>query len=207
MLALNANDRDEDAMRTYAAASGEERYCLFPTAMGACGVAWSERGLTRLQLPEADRAATERRLRHSRAHPDSAAPPRIAKAIALVQRHIEGERVDYRSVELDLSGVSPFHAQIYEATRALGWGETASYGELARRVGSAGAARAVGQAMGRNPVPIIIPCHRVLASGRKPGGFSAFGGLDTKERLLALEGVSLGGDQPCLPGLRMSRRR
>jgi methylated-DNA-[protein]-cysteine S-methyltransferase len=109
-------------------------------------------------------------------------------------------------VALDLTGVSPFHAQVYDAARAIAWGQTASYGELARRVGAPGAARAVGQAMGRNPVPIIIPCHRVLASGHKLGGFSAFGGAGTKQRLLALEGVSLGGDQPCLPGLPPERR-
>ncbi len=193
-------------MRTQAGASGQERYCLFQTAIGACGVAWSERGLTRLQLPEADRDATERRLRRSSEHSGSAVPPRIEQAIAKIQRHFTGEKVDYGSVALDLTGVSPFHRKVYDAARALGWGQTASYGELARRVGAPGAARAVGQAMGRNPVPIIIPCHRVLASGRKPGGFSAFGGVSTKERLLALEGVSLGGDQPCLPGLQAARR-
>ncbi len=100
---------------------------------------------------------------------------------------------------LDLTGVSDFHRQIYEKARGIGWGETSTYGALARQAGFPDAARAVGQAMGRNPIPIIIPCHRVLASGRKVGGFSAFGGADTKQRLLALEGVELG--EPMLPGL------
>jgi methylated-DNA-[protein]-cysteine S-methyltransferase len=81
----------------------------------------------------------------------------------------------------------------------LVWGETNTYCALALRAGFPDAARAIGQAMGRNPVPIIVPCHRVLASGGKVGGFSAFGGAETKTRLLALEGVQL--EEPLLPGL------
>ena len=107
---------------------------------------------------------------------------------------------------LDLTGVGDFHRRIYDLTRDVGWGETITYGELARRVGAPGAARAVGQAMGRNPIPIIIPCHRVLASGGKVGGFSAFGGAVTKTRLLALEGVHLDKGTPLLPGLLPATR-
>lgn len=184
---------------------GQEHYALFDTEIGACGVAWSERGLTRLQLPEADRRATERRLQARAARPATTPPPPVARAIAKVRQYLAGEAVDFTPVAVDLSGISPFHAQVYDAARALGWGETATYGEVARRVGAPGAARAVGQAMGRNPVPIIIPCHRVLAAGRKPGGFSAYGGVDTKARLLALEGVRLGKGQPSLPGLEPRR--
>ena len=114
-----------------------ELHHVFGTCLGPCGIAWSERGVTRLQLPERTPAATEHRLRAR----------------------------------------SAFHRAIYEAMRSLGWGQTATYGDLARQAGSPGAARAVGQAMGQNPVPIIIPCHRVLAAGRKIGGFSAYGGL------------------------------
>ena len=111
-----------------------------------------------------------------------------------------GRRVDFSQLELDLAGVSDFHRAIYDAARRIGWGETVTYGELAEQVGSPGAARAVGQAMGRNPIPVIIPCHRVLASGRKIGGFSAPGGAVTKTRLLALEGVHLDKGTPLLPG-------
>jgi methylated-DNA-[protein]-cysteine S-methyltransferase len=183
-----------------------EHYHVFDTAIGACGVAWSERGVTRLQLPERTPAATERRLRGRPVDSGAGEPPApVRKAIAMLERYFAGERVDFSSVALDLSGVGPFHRKIYDATRSLGWGETASYGDLARQAGSPGAARAVGQAMGHNPVPIIIPCHRVLASGRKIGGFSAYGGAVTKERLLALEGVHLGGGTPLLPGLLASR--
>jgi methylated-DNA-[protein]-cysteine S-methyltransferase len=116
-----------------------------------------------------------------------------------LERYFEGERIDFGGVALDLSGVGSFQRAIYDAARALAWGETATYGDLARQAGSPGAARAVGQAMGHNPVPIIIPCHRVLAAGRKIGGFSAHGGALTKQRLLAMEGVHLGGT-PLLPG-------
>jgi methylated-DNA-[protein]-cysteine S-methyltransferase len=179
-----------------------ERYCLFDTGLGACGIAWSERGVRRLQLPEANKGATERRLRAGAGSTRPQTPPApVAEAIAEVQRYLAGEQTDFAAIVLDLGDVGAFHRQIYEAARRVGWGQTASYGELARQVGSPGAARAVGQAMGHNPVPLIIPCHRVLAAGGKIGGFSAYGGALTKERLLALEGVHLGGGTPLLPGL------
>ncbi len=189
-------------MRTLTEADEGLRYRLFDTPIGAVGVAWSERGLARLQLPQSSRAATERRLRGR--SPDASAddpPPPVKRAIAAIERYLAGEQVDFSSVVLDLSGVSDLHRRIYEAARRIGWGKTTTYGELARQVGAPAAARAVGQAMARNPVPIVIPCHRVLASGRKIGGFSAFGGAGTKMRLLALEGVRLDDDPPLLPGL------
>jgi len=168
-------------------------YCLFDTDLGVCGVAWSERGLARFQLPEADKRATERRLRLRAADSRAEAPPaQIAEAIADVQRYMAGERVDFSAIALDLAGVAPFYVEIYAAARRVGWGETATYGELARQAGAPGAARAVGQAMARNPVAVIIPCHRILASGNKVGGFSAFGGTVSKQRLLGLEGVRIG---------------
>ncbi|MBX9589667.1 MAG: methylated-DNA--[protein]-cysteine S-methyltransferase [Hyphomonadaceae bacterium] len=178
------------------------RYCLFDTAIGAVGMAWREEGVLRLQLPEASRAATERRLCGRSTGAIEAEPPReIEQAMADVRRYLVGERIDFCATAVDLAGVSAFHCRIYEVARRIRWGETTTYGALAGQAGCPDAARAVGQAMGRNPVPIIIPCHRVLASGGKAGGFSAFGGAATKERLLALEGVSLGGGVPLLPGL------
>ena len=174
-----------------------EHYHLFDTTFGPCGVAWSARGLKRLQLPERDAGATEKRLRARATEPGSA-PSAIRHVVAMLQGYFAGDKSDFSGVELDLGDVGPFHLTIYRLTRDLGWGETATYGELALRAGSPGSARAVGQAMGRNPVPIIIPCHRVLAAGRKVGGFSAFGGTVTKERLLRLEGVSLLAEAPLL---------
>jgi methylated-DNA-[protein]-cysteine S-methyltransferase len=166
---------------------------LFETPLGTCGVAWSERGVRRLQLPEADREATVRRLNASAGDSslETEPPPRVRRILERLERYLEGAAVDFATEPLDLGATPPFHRRVYEAARAVGWGRTASYGELARLAGSPGAARAVGQALARNPVAIIIPCHRILAGGNRPGGFSAFGGLEAKARLLALEGVQL----------------
>jgi methylated-DNA-[protein]-cysteine S-methyltransferase len=185
--------------------AGDIHHALFPTTIGTVGVAWSERGLVALALPEHDEAATEKRLIAKSHSTGKAEPPeKIVDAIALIQSYCAGERVDFSRVPLDLAGIEPQRRRIYETMRALSFGETTTYGALARRAGADDAdweaAREVGVAMGRNPIPIVVPCHRVLAAGGKPGGFSAYGGTATKEKLLALEGVHLGG-APRLPGL------
>jgi methylated-DNA-[protein]-cysteine S-methyltransferase len=168
------------------------QYALFETAIGICGIAWSEGGLTRLQLPEADRDATEQRLHKTTVGGSPGVPPpQINRTIADIQRYATGRKTDFLSVAIDWTGISSFHRSIYVATRAVSWGQTASYGELAQMIGSPAAARAVGQALGRNPVPIIVPCHRILAKGDRLRGFSAYGGIVTKERLLVLEGLRL----------------
>jgi methylated-DNA-[protein]-cysteine S-methyltransferase len=179
-------------------------HCVFDSAIGPCGVAWSARGLIAVQLPEADRPATERRLA-ARAHSAGSAPPPpwVEALIADIKRYLAGEHVDFSAIDVDLSGLDPFRRKLYGAMRALTWGATTTYGALAREIGLSEpeAARDVGEAMGRNPVPIVIPCHRVLAAGNKLGGFSARGGAATKAKLLALEGVHLDGGAPRLPGL------
>lgn len=175
----------------------QERYCLFQTALGPFGIAWSDQGLSRLQLPEADRAATEKRLRGSAISDEP--PPWAEQVIAEIRRYLAGERVDFASIAIDLADVGEFRRAVYEAARAVGWGQTASYGELARRIGFPWGARAVGQALARNPVPLVVPCHRILTHDRRIGGFSAYGGTLTKQRLLALEGAHVG--TPMLPGM------
>jgi methylated-DNA-[protein]-cysteine S-methyltransferase len=177
-----------------------QRYCVFDTPIGACGIAWNEHGITRFRLPEATRAATERRM--ARGAQANEPPPHIADVIAEVLRYAGGTKVDFTTVMLDMPDVVPFCRRVYDAARAVGWGETASYGDLAREIGAPGEAREVGQALARNPVPLIVPCHRILTSDGKLGGFSAPGGTATKERLLALEGVRIGvdPDAPLLPG-------
>jgi methylated-DNA-[protein]-cysteine S-methyltransferase len=176
------------------------RYTIFDTAAGFCGVAWSTRGVTRLQLPTPSADAAERLLR--RREPDAAPespPPPVAAAVALVRRYFAGEAAEFGDVALDLAGQSSFFLQVYAATRAVGWGATTTYGALASGLGAGpAAARDVGRAMASNPVPLIIPCHRVLAAGGKPGGFSAPGGAAAKLRMLALEGARLdpAPDQP-----------
>jgi methylated-DNA-[protein]-cysteine S-methyltransferase len=184
------------------------RFCLFDTEIGCIGLAWSDRGITRLQLPEADRAATERRLCGRDCDMASSEPPaRIARTIDHLRSYLRGKRTDFAGVVVDLRGIDAFRRRIYNAARTVGWGETTTYGALARLAGCPDGARAVGQSMARNPIPIIIPCHRVLASGGRTGGFSAFGGAHAKLRLLALEGVDPGHDTPLLPGLLHSGTR
>ena len=124
-------------------------------------------------------------------------PVAIAEVITAVQRYFAGEEVDFSDVPLDLDGQEAFFKDIYAATRRLGWGQTTTYGALAKELGRGPeAARDVGQAMAKNPVPLIIPCHRVLAAGGKVGGFSAPGGAASKIRMLELEGVDLGPPEP-----------
>ena len=174
------------------------RYAIFETEAGFCGLGWSGAGIARFQLPGRDAAGTERMLRRRLPPGAVAAEPEgeIAAAVAAVRRYFAGEAVDFSGLAVDLAGAEADFVAIYGEARRLGWGETATYGELAKRLGRGPeAARDVGQAMARNPVALIIPCHRVLAAGGKLGGFSAPGGAETKRRMLALEGVSVGQGQ------------
>jgi methylated-DNA-[protein]-cysteine S-methyltransferase len=185
------------------------RYALVETEIGEIGLAWSAVGLSVLQLPEADRRATERCLRSALGHAETADPPApIRRAIRALQRYCRGLEVDFAPLTLDLAGIPVFRRKVYDAARAIGWGRTASYGELAQRIGQPGAARAVGRALGQNHLPIIIPCHRILAGGGRIGGFSAYGGETTKRRLLELEGIAPGDacKAPLSPGLSAGRR-
>lgn len=163
---------------------------LFDTAIGRCGIAWSDTGITRLQLPEVDDAATLARLG---AGAPGAAPAWVEELAARLRRHLAGEPQDLASVPLDLAGVPLFARRVYDAARAVPSGATVTYGELAARLGSKGASRAVGQALGRNPFAVIVPCHRVVAGGGRMGGFSAHGGAALKDRLLRIEGGAVEG--------------
>ena len=177
---------------------------LFDTAIGPCGVAWGPHGLRAVSFAEKSSELTERRLREKSGSAGPAAPPpAIAAVVADIQRYLAGARVDFSVVTVDLSPLDPFRRKLYQTLRAIGFGATTTYGELARRIGAdeVEGARDVGAAMGRNPMPIVIPCHRVLAAGGEIGGFSAPGGAATKAKLLALEGVHLDGGAPRLPGL------
>ena len=181
----------------------DTQHHLFDTALGRCGVAWNARGLCAVQLPEKTCAATERRLAARAKSAGAAPPPWVEALVADIQNYLAGECVDFSAVAVDLEGFEPFRRRLYAALRETPYGMTTSYGELARRLGLSDweGARDVGAAMGQNPVPIVIPCHRVLAAGGKLGGFSAPGGSATKAKLLALEGVHLDRGAPRLPGL------
>lgn len=166
----------------------DSEFALFDTPIGRCGIAWGVSGLKQLQLPEGRDSATRARLLRRCPDAREAVPPALVqRAIAAILALLRGEPSDLASIELDMQGVPPFHERVYEEARKIAPGTTLSYGELATRLGAEGSARAVGQALGRNPFAIIVPCHRVLAASGKIGGFSANGGITTKLRLLTLE--------------------
>jgi len=165
-------------------------FALFDTALGHCGIAWSSAGIVGVNLPEGDEATTRARLRRRFAPAtERPAPPQVQRAIDDIVALLRGEAVDLSGHGLDMDGVPMFQRRVYEAARRIGPGSTATYGEIAAQIGEPGVARSVGYALGRNPFTIIVPCHRVLAAGGKLGGFSAHGGVATKERLLAIEGA------------------
>jgi methylated-DNA-[protein]-cysteine S-methyltransferase len=168
-------------------------HAVFETALGFMGIAWSEAGLTRLCLAERNRDSVERRLLRLAGNGANTAPPAwVVELIAAIRAYAAGGEVDFSAVPVDLAGVDDFRLDIYRAARKLAFGETTTYGELAKRAGRAGLPRETGAALGANPVPLVIPCHRILAAGGRIGGFSAPGGSATKEKMLALEGVRLG---------------
>jgi methylated-DNA-[protein]-cysteine S-methyltransferase len=167
-------------------------FAVFETAVGPCGIAWGARGVGGVQLPEDSVLETRARMAERFPAAIEAEPPAEMRiAIDEISGLLRGERRDLLAIQLDWSDTGPFDRRVYEAARAIPMGSTATYGEIAERVGEPGAARAVGQALGRNPFVIVIPCHRVVGSGWA-GGFSANGGLKTKARLLEIEGADNG---------------
>ena len=187
-------------------------YCLFDTPLGRCGIAWRDEGpsvvrpaVMLLQLPEVTTERTAARMaRASGAPRPSVPPPPIAEIIERLRKHLEGDAQDLRDIVVDLTGADDFARQVYEAAREIPAGQTRTYGEIARALGQPREAQAVGQALGKNPIALIIPCHRVVAAGGKPGGFSAHGGRATKARLQAVEGAPTA---PIQLELRPTRKR
>jgi len=180
-----------------------DSYAVFETASGFCGIAWSESGITRFQLPTNNAAATERLLLRRIARAKAAEPtPHIAGVIDAVRRYFEGSKVDFSDLTLDLAGQDELFNKIYGLVRRLQWGQTTTYGALAKEIDAdPRLARDVGQAMAKNPIPLIIPCHRVLAAGGKVGGFSAPGGAQSKVRMLQLEGIAVAPETPAQASL------
>jgi methylated-DNA-[protein]-cysteine S-methyltransferase len=171
-----------------------QHYHVFETAMGFCGIAWSDAGVSRFQLPTKSFEAAEKLTCRRAPSAEPGAPPAgVAAVVEAAKRYFDGEEIGFSQVQLDLAGQDAFFAQLYNALRGVGWGRTTTYGALAKEVGAGRErARDVGEAMAKNPMPLIIPCHRVLAAGGKIGGFSAPGGSKTKARMLELEGVRVG---------------
>jgi methylated-DNA-[protein]-cysteine S-methyltransferase len=170
---------------------------LFDTAIGPCCIAWNAQAIVAVQLPEANPACTRARLLSGTGPLADGEPPPFAQAaIEGVQSLMQGGSRDLREVPLDMTGVPEFNQRVYAIARRIGPGRTRTYGEVAQELGDKGLARAVGQALGRNPFAPIVPCHRVLAANGRPGGFSGGSGVPTKLRMLAIEGTSPGGSLP-----------
>ena len=161
----------------------------FDTALGTCAVRWTEEGIASVRLPS-PRTADLPGLGDLEDVPAS-----VRDAITAITRLLAGEAVDLGFVALDDRDVDPFRRDVYDATRAVPPGSVATYGEIARAIGLPNGARDVGAALARNPTPIIVPCHRIVGANGKLTGFSAPGGLDTKRRMLALEGAPGFGQQ------------
>src|SRR5438094_7117231 len=169
-------------------------FALFDTPIGRCGIAWGSRGVAGVQLPEDAEAATRTRmLQRFPAACESDPPADVQRALDVIGTLLRGGAGDLSGIALDMEGVPAFHRRVYEVARTIPPGATLSYGDVAARAGAPGAARAVGQALRRNPFAIVVPCHRVLAAGGKVGGFSADGGIGTKLRMLSIEGAEVNG--------------
>jgi methylated-DNA-[protein]-cysteine S-methyltransferase len=167
-------------------------FTLFETAIGRCGIVWSERGIVAVRFPERGENAVRNRIARRFPHAHEAAPPEKTQcAVDDIIALLGGEPRDLSHIEIDLGDAPDFNRRVYEMARTIPPGKTLSYGEVAERLGDRNLARDVAQALGQNPVPIIVPCHRVMAAGRKTGGFSAPGGVQTKLKLLSIEGAQL----------------
>jgi len=170
----------------------DQHFCLFDTPIGVCGIEWGPRGINGMQLPMGDEAKTRARIRQRRADSVESAPTdEVKAAIGRVVDLLAGKPDDLTDIPLDLDDVPAFNRGVYDIARTIPPGKTMTYGDIAKRLGGVELSRDVGQALGRNPCPIVVPCHRVLAAGNKPGGFSARGGVETKLKMLAIEGAAV----------------
>ena len=164
-------------------------YAIFDTTWGAFGFVEHNSRVLATFLPRA-RQEIIRAIRAS--WPDAIeAPDSLPRFRQAVVDYFEGKRTRF-PIDIDLSGMPPFHQLVLEACRRIPYGHTASYADLAKAVGKPNAARAVGGAMARNPLPLVVPCHRVLRADGSIGGFSSTGGVDEKAQLLQLEKAALG---------------
>jgi methylated-DNA-[protein]-cysteine S-methyltransferase len=165
------------------------QYTLFDTAIGPCALAFTPRGIDAVGLPDRSRAALAARFNQLADRAAVPLPRELRAIVEAIVAHLRGELQEFAQVRVDLEHASPFERRVYARTRAIPAGETLEYGALAAELGGVGLSRAVGQALGRNPVPLIVPCHRVVRAGGELGGFSATGGAALKRRLLSIEGA------------------
>ena len=166
-------------------------FSVVSTAKGYCAFAWHAGGITCFQLPVPTPAEAQAQLRRKRPEAEAMEPDAERNNVAeRVKAYFEGERVDFSEVRLVFEAQTAFFTRVYEAVRRLPWGSATTYGAIANELGAGPqGAREVGQAMAKNSLPLLIPCHRVLAAGGKLGGFSAPGGAATKQKMLEMEGL------------------
>ena len=177
-------------------------FTLFDTPVGTCSLVWKNETVIGFRLPEASPAATRTRIQRRWAGAQEQTPtPTMQQVIDRVLRLLDGERVDLTDVPRDFGDAPEFHQRIYAVARTIPPGQTMTYGEIAKRLGLPHESREVGQAMGKNPIAIIMPCHRVLGADGKMGGFSANGGVATKRRILEIEGAAAVSAGPLFAGL------
>ena len=165
-------------------------YTVFDTSVGRCGIAWGDLGVVGVQLPEAREIETRRRL--FQLYPDARElrpPAEIQSAIDGIAALLRGKAADLSDARLDMTGIPPFNARVYDLTRSIPRGETMTYGEVASRLKASGAVHSVAQAIAKNPFMILVPCHRVLEAGGYADRISANGGSISKRRLLSIEGA------------------
>ena len=168
----------------------DQHFALFDTKIGLCAIAWGPRGINGTQLPMGGEQKIRTRIGQRHTDATEAEPTaEVREAIDRIVKLLAGEPDDLTDIELDLDGVPEFNRGVYEIARAIPPGKTITYGDIAKQLGGVQLSRDVGQALGRNPCPIVVPCHRVLAAGNKPGGFSANGGVVTKLKMLEIEGA------------------
>ena len=162
-----------------------QAFALFDSPIGSCGIAWNAKGIAGFHLPLATAQATRSRLQQRWAGAVESTPPAgVQRVIDRVLALLAGEAIDLSDIPVDLADAPEFHRKVYEVARTIPPGRTMTYGEIAKRLGVPHELREVGQALGRNPIAIIVPCHRVLGADGKMGGFSASGGVATKRRIL-----------------------
>ena len=167
-----------------------QSFAIFDTAIGPCGIVWGERGISGVQLPMSNEEKTRKRiLQRNGDIPEAEPTAEVGCVIEAIKELLTGKPNDLKGVVLDLDGVPEFDRGVYDIARTIPPGKTMTYGDIAKKLGGVELSRDVGQALGHNPCPIVVPCHRVLAAGNKPGGFSANGGVVTKLKMLQIEGA------------------
>ena len=166
-------------------------YTLVPTTLGPLGLGWGDAGIRRIYLPEATPEATAARLEAEGVKKRRAVAKHLDHSAKRIAQHLRGRPVDLNEVLLDLSDLPDTRQRIYGTLRTVPRGTTLTYAELAEKAGMPGTQQSVGTAMGENPCPVVIPCHRVLPAGGRIGNYSGPGGAVTKARILRIEGMNI----------------